>query len=136
MDAGYDVFVSYSHSDFEWVTGFLLPRLEAAGLSACVDYRDFAIGLPAVENMARAVEISRKVLLVLTPAWIASEWTAFESLLSQTLDPSGLRQKTVPLLLSECSLPLRLRFLTYADFRKPLQWDSEFRRVLAELSTT
>jgi len=38
----YDVFISYSHKDEAWVTQTLLPRLEAAGLRVCIDYRDFA----------------------------------------------------------------------------------------------
>ena len=33
----YDVFVSYSHADETWVTGTLLPRLEAVGLRVCID---------------------------------------------------------------------------------------------------
>ena len=28
----YDVFISYSHDDRDWVVGELLPRLEEAGL--------------------------------------------------------------------------------------------------------
>jgi hypothetical protein len=37
----YDVLISYSHDDEEWVVGTLLPRLEEAGLRACIDFRDF-----------------------------------------------------------------------------------------------
>jgi hypothetical protein len=40
----YDVFVSYSHDDEEWVENTLLERLEAAGLRVCIDFRDFAPG--------------------------------------------------------------------------------------------
>ena len=134
MPAPYDVFVSYSHNDRAWVDDFLLPRLEIGKLSVCIDYRDFAIGVPAIENMSRAIEHCRKVILVLTPSWIASEWTTFESLLSQTQDPAGLRQKTMPLLLRDCRLPLRLGFLTYADFRDAAQWDTQLRRLLTNLS--
>lgn len=125
MVAGvYDAFVSYSHHDLLWVKDFLIPRLESHGIKVCVDYRDFLIGIPAIENMARAVENSRKVILVMTPSWISSEWTTFEGLLSQTVDPAAIRQKTLPLMLKDCPLPLRLNFLTYADFRDSTQWDS------------
>jgi hypothetical protein len=37
----YDVFISYSHKDEEWVRNILLPTLEKQGLKVCVDYRDF-----------------------------------------------------------------------------------------------
>ena len=63
----YDVFISYSHQDATWVRQ-LLPRLEGAGLRVCIDTRDFEIGTPSLINMERAVDHSRHVLLVLTPA--------------------------------------------------------------------
>ena len=85
----YDVFISYSHADSEWVTQTLLPRLEAAGLKACVDARDFRPGAPSVKEMARAVQNSRKTVLVLTPAYLASAWAEFERLMLQTLDPAA-----------------------------------------------
>ncbi len=40
----YDVFISYSHKDSEWVLRTLLPRLEQARLKVCVDKRDFRAG--------------------------------------------------------------------------------------------
>ena len=85
----YDVFISYSHADREWVHAWLTPHLEASGLRVCLDSRDFDVGVPSLVNMERAVERSRKTLLVLTPAWVESDWANFESLLSQTEDPSG-----------------------------------------------
>jgi len=39
----YDLFISYSHADQEWVRGELLPRLEEAGLKVVVDYRNLVL---------------------------------------------------------------------------------------------
>lgn len=50
----YDVFISYSHADGAWVRGWLLPRLEAAGLRVCIDERDFDLGVPSIVNIERA----------------------------------------------------------------------------------
>src|SRR3989442_1140462 len=83
MLTAYDVFISYSHHDADWVRSWLLPRLESAGLKVCIDTRDFDIGVPSIVNMESAVERSRKTLLVLTRNWVQSEWTKFESILSQ-----------------------------------------------------
>jgi len=134
MLTAYDAFISFSHHDAGWVRDWLLPRLETAGLSVCVDYRDFDIGIPSLTNMENAIERSSKTLLVITPDWIESEWTRFESLLTQTPDPSGVRQRTLPLLLKQCKLPRRLEIFTYADFTNEKQVDQELSRLVSTLS--
>ena len=40
MDHDYAVFISYSHSDQEWVHTWLVPRLEGAHLRICIDTHD------------------------------------------------------------------------------------------------
>jgi hypothetical protein len=35
----YDVFISYSHKDEDWVVNTLLPALENVGLKVCIDFR-------------------------------------------------------------------------------------------------
>jgi hypothetical protein len=130
----YDVFISYSHRDSEWVRDWLLPRLEGAGLRVCVDFRDFEVGVPSLVNMERAAERSRKTLLVLTPNWIESEWTNFEALLVQTEDPIGLRRRILPLMRERCQPPKRIAMLTYADFTAPGRWKSELERLIGSFA--
>jgi DNA-binding transcriptional ArsR family regulator len=128
------VFISYSHYDKAWVHEWLLPRLEAAGLKVLIDTRDFTIGAPALVNIERAVESSQRTLLVLTPHWVASEWTNFESLLLQTGDPTGLRGRLLPLMLETCAPPQRLGIFTYADFRDPGGRDAALERLLRQIT--
>jgi archaellum biogenesis ATPase FlaH len=130
----YDVFVSYSHADEEWVQDELWPQLEGAGLKIS-DEREFELGAPKILNIERAIEASRKVLLILTPDWVASEWANFESLLIQTDDLSSRIHRTVPLLLRPCELPKRLSTLTYTDFIQSASRDDEMRRLLRALGT-
>jgi len=132
----YDVFISYSHADQEWVRGDLLPQLEGVGLKVIIDYRDFEIGVPSLINMERAVENSRHTLIVLTPAWLKSEWTEFESLLAGTADPVGRRRKLIPLMLKSCKLPSRIAMLAYADFTQPHDHANQFSRLLEQLRST
>src|SRR6266542_2673196 len=89
----YDVFISYSHKDEEWVVNILLPALEAAGLKVCIDFRDFVPGKPSRHNMRDACKESAYTVLVMTPAWMASEWTSFESVLTFLHDASGKHQR-------------------------------------------
>lgn len=129
----YDAFISYSHNDSTWVRDTLLPRLENEALRVCIDYRDFEIGAPSLVNMENAVETSRKTLLVLTPNWIASQWTEFEALLIQTKDPAGRGRRILPLMVTPCALPDRLRVFTYLDLAKPAQFEFQMKRLVAAI---
>jgi formylglycine-generating enzyme required for sulfatase activity len=129
----YDVFISYSHQDKDWVEQELLPRLEGAALQVCIDRRDFEIGTPALVNMERAVDRSRHTLLVLTPAWVKSEYCHFESMLGGTSDPAGRRRKLFPIMLEDCTPPPRISMLTWADFREPDKRVDEFERLSRQL---
>lgn len=129
----YDVFISYSHKDSDWVNNVLLPRLEREGLRVCIDYRDFEIGLPSLTNMELAVKQSHKTLLTLTPNWVASEWTTFESLLLQTQDPTNLRRHLLPVMVQPTTLPDRLQIFTYSDLTKPPEFESQMQRLVATI---
>lgn len=129
----YDIFVSYSHADKEWVQRELLPRLERAGFKVCIDYRDFEIGAPVLTNIERAVDGSRHTLALLTPGYVESEWCELEALLVGTGDPAGRRRKLFPVLLESCPLPKRITTLTYADFTRPHDLADELDRLLKQL---
>lgn len=126
----YDVFISYSSKDRDWVRTKLLPYLEQHGLRVCIDYRDFEIGVPSLVNMENAVKRSRRTLLVLTPNWIASEWTDFEALLIQTSDPSGHKRRVLPLMVQACPLPDRLRIFYHLDLTNPAEFDLQMQRLV------
>ena len=132
----YDVFISYSHRDKAWVKGELLPRLEAAGLKVCLDDRDFRIGAPIVREMERAVLTSRHTIAVLTPAYLSSAWTDFEALMIATLDPGSQQERLLPLLLEPCDVPIRMKYLGYADFAAPDDLALSWRRLLDALAAS
>jgi hypothetical protein len=129
----YDAFISYSHEDSAWVRDTLLPCLEGEGLRVCIDFRDFEPGVPCLVNMENAVDHSCKTLLVLTPNWVASEWTEFEALLIQTRDPAGRGRRILPLMVQQCELPPRLEVFTYLDLTDPAEFDFQMRRLVAAI---
>ncbi len=129
----YDVFISYSSKDKQWVRGELLHALEERGLRVIIDFRDFRPGAPSIKEIERAVLSSRKTLLILTPDYLASQWTEFENLLLQTLEPSNQTLRLIPLLKEKCDLPLRLRMLTYVNFIDPDDWAIAWRQLLFAL---
>ena len=126
MDAyKYDVFVSYSHKDIEWVQKELIPRLKKAKLKICLDDVEFLAGGAAIVSMQDAVQQSRRTLIVLTPRYMESAWTSFEMLATRTLDPAAMQRKTVPLLVEKVeNPPLILSMLTYVDLTRPENMDN------------
>jgi hypothetical protein len=132
-DYTYDVFISYSHANQAWVRGELLPYLKSAGLRVCIDYRDFEIGAPIVTEMRRGLTDSRRTLLILTPDYLESDWTGFEQLMLQTLDPSNRQRRLIPLMREACDLPLEISYLNYLDFAAPDDWELAWSRLLKAL---
>lgn len=121
----YDVFVSYSHKDSDWVENILLKRLEEHHFRVFIDFRDFVTGKPGIMEMERGVIESKYVLVVLSKNYLESEWATFENIMAQTLDPAAINRKVIPVLLDNCQIPLRIRILHYRDLRNnnEMQWD-------------
>lgn len=132
----YDVFISYSHRDGAWVRNNLLPVLEALALRVCVDFREFEPGAPSVLEIRRAIQTSRKTLLVLTPDYFESSWSVFEALIVQTIDPPNRERRLIPLLKAKCNLPPEIAYLTYVDFVDSSRLDVEWKKLLGALGVT
>lgn len=129
----YDVFISYSSKDQDWVHGPLLQRLEGYGLRVCIDFRDFQPGAAIVTEMERAVLTSRYTLLVLTPDFVNSSWSQFQDVLSFTLAHGFKQRRVIPLLKAACAPPLRIQALTAVDFTDPGMHESAYARLLAAI---
>lgn len=128
-----DIFISYSHQNKEWVRGWLLPHLEAAGLKVLIDFRDFQVGKSSLDNIEEAVEACKHTLLVMTPAYVDSEWGRFENLLTQSDDPAATRGRLLPLMLEDCMPPRRIKMLSWAEFRERENHLTELNRLLGQL---
>ncbi len=127
----YDVFISYSSANKDWVRKDLLSALEKAGLKVCIDFRDFQVGKPALKNMRDGILESRHTLLVLTEAYLSSGWTEFENILAQALDPANRQTRVIPMLREKCKLPLEISYLTYVNFCDPDDWDIAWQQLLS-----
>jgi hypothetical protein len=127
-----DIFISYSHKDSIWVRTELLPKLESHNFTTLVDYRDFTTGSLGIDEMANAVELCKRTLLVLSPDYIASSWSSFENAMAQSLDPAARWRRVITVLLKDCTLPLRLSIIHYRDLRlgDADEWDRLFRDLI------
>ncbi|XP_059142043.1 toll-like receptor 4 [Physella acuta] len=74
----YDVFVSYSFSDEDFVLQTLAVELGCRGLKLHVHGRDFKAGDFIASNIVRAIKESNKTLVVLTRSLLASTWCNYE----------------------------------------------------------
>ena len=128
-----DVFISYSSRDNEWVRGELLERIERAGLKAFIDFRDFTRGAPSIKECERGAEKCRKILLILTPDYVESEWCEFEVIMSQTLSPANRDLRLIPLLKEPCEKPLHVGALTHIDFTDGADIDLAWKQLLTAL---
>ena len=76
----YDAFVSFNAGDREWVKENLHDKLENHNppYKLCIHYRDFVPGAPIVDNILRNVKKSRRMIMVLSPNFIKSDWCMLE----------------------------------------------------------
>ncbi|HEX2093206.1 MAG TPA: TIR domain-containing protein [Longimicrobiaceae bacterium] len=132
-DAVGGAYISYAPADRAWVHEWLVPALEAAGVRVLMDERDFDVGVPRLENITRFVGQSSHTLIVLSRAWVASEWSVYEGLLARSGDPAASLRRTLPLVLEPCSVPAWLEPLHAADFTNSDRWSAAFERLLAAL---
>lgn len=134
----YDAFISYRHQepDRTWVQTELVPALDESGLRVCLDERNFDPGIPALDQMAHAIEQSRRTVAVLSKNYLQGNFTDVENLMVQTL---GIEQKQYRLLplrfAADCQVPLRLRFLTFIDFADVVIRAEQMHRLIAAIRT-
>ncbi|MBN3304370.1 TLR21 protein, partial [Amia calva] len=130
----YHAFISYSHSDAEWVRDYLLPCLESSvpPYRLCIHERDFMPGRWIIDNIIENIENSKKVIFVLSRHFVNSEWCNYELyfahqraigktfqdvvlVVKEVLDPDSLPSKF-------CKLKKMLNTKTY------LEWPQEPNR--------
>ena len=73
----YDVFISNSYDNDEYVICTLLPILEDRGYKLCIAERDFLAGPTKEENILTAVYRSRRTLFILSRRHWSDEWSLF-----------------------------------------------------------
>ena len=117
-DPLYDLFISHAEADRAWVEGYLLEALDRAGVR---HHREaaFALGVPRIVEFENAVKDSRRILLVLSPAYFANDTARFVDLLAQTFGLETSTWPVIPLVLEPAPLPTRLSMLDEARSDDP-----------------
>ena len=105
-------FVSYAREDREFVLRLAKDDLKAKGAKIWMDRLDIRLGQRWDTEVETAVEQCGCMVVVLSPAAVASEKVKNEFMVA--LDEGKV---VIPALIRECRVPLQLRRLQYADFR-------------------
>jgi predicted nucleotide-binding protein len=93
----YDVFVSYSRSDFPFVQE-LTRSLEERGVSVWYDAGQLRIGDSILRSIENALEQSRYFVLVISPDYLSSQWSNFEMGVALGRDPALRARRILPIL--------------------------------------
>lgn len=131
-ECNYDVFISYAAADSTWVEGYLLDALAGAGVRCHLE-ATFALGAPRLMEFERAIQESRRTLLVLSPAYLTGETNQFIDLLAQSYSLERSTWQVIPLKLEQVELPTRLGMLTYLDATDSQQWQEVIARLCSEV---
>ncbi|XP_069129720.1 toll-like receptor 13 [Argopecten irradians] len=81
----YDAFVIYSNDNRDFIFGDMVPELEEkGGCRLCIHERDFEVGQYIMDNITKKFKLSKNIILVLSRAFLTSEWCKFELTLTQS----------------------------------------------------
>jgi hypothetical protein len=131
----YDAYVSFApvEPDATWVWKTLVPRLRAAGLRVAVSGDVEEGGVDRVVSVERGVEQSRRIVLVLSPAYLADNGGALVESLGQAINFQTGAYRLLPVVIARHPLPLRLSRLVARDLTVPARAEEEFARLLRDL---
>ena len=130
--AQYDLFISYADADSDWVEGYLLDCLKQAGVRYHSEAA-FALGTVRLLEFERAIEQSDRMLLVLSPAYLADGFNQFIDLLAQFYGFDSQTWPVIPLVLQPVKLPPRLNSLQKLKATNPTEWEEATRHLCADL---
>ena len=122
----YDAFVAFHENEFDFVENQLLPHLEEEGphkLNICVHYKHFTVGGFIEENIIKAIEQSRKTLLILSKGFLQSEWCEFEYRIARVKAFKKRKNIILPIIMEE--LPVRDMSKSLTGEARYLEWPKD-----------
>ncbi|MEP7300888.1 MAG: toll/interleukin-1 receptor domain-containing protein [Caldimonas sp.] len=109
-----DFFISYNSADKAWAE-WLAWQVEASGWSVVVQAWDFRPGGNFVLDMNRALTDTRRTIAVLSPSFLAADFTAPEWAATFAADPTGVARRLVPVRVRDCRPGGLLAAIVYID---------------------
>jgi hypothetical protein len=124
------VFISHAHEDSDFVNR-LADDLQSSQVPATFDKWTLQVGDSIFEKLFLAVSASDKIIVVLSPASVVSQWVNAELGLAMAGRLQGQNISVLPVLFRDCPVPSNLSHIEFADFR--LSYYSGLRQLLQAL---
>jgi hypothetical protein len=121
------VFISYNHADKQ-LAQKIAGDLQEEGLSVWWDEWEIKVGDSIIQKISNGITTSAHLIVLLSPHSTCSAWVQREInsvLMKQLSEEKGIT--ILPVLLADCEIPILLRDIRWADFRK------SYKSGLAEL---
>lgn len=112
-DSVKDFFISYAHQNWDWAK-WISQQLEKANYSTILPGRDFPSGSNFVLDMDKAA-YARRTIAVLSPEYLASQFTQPEWAAAFRSDPTGEKRRLLPVRVSPCDVQGLLAQVLYID---------------------
>lgn len=115
------VFISYRHSDGEWVLGRLKPLLEAAGVEVLIDVERFRAGRAIVGQMDATQDAADRCVAVLTREYLGSDYCEHEFNRAIARDPKFTEGSVIVIRRDDVELPRKLQVKSTAPLHVDLR---------------
>lgn len=134
----FDAFISYldEEPDSSWVWDYLLPTLSEQNLKVVVSGNVGVRGVTRVVNDERGMKKARRILVVLSDAYIEDFATNFENSMAQTMGIKEGTYRVIPIYkdkVDESNLPIRLGMLSGINLAHPRRAQQELEHLLYSL---
>ena len=109
-----DFFISYNKADKTWAE-WIAWELEAKGFTTVIQAWDFRPGSSFILEMQQAAAGAERTIAVLSPEYLASEFTQPEWAAAFAKDPTGKKRSLLPVRVKKCDLAGLLPQIVYID---------------------
>lgn len=135
------VFVSYCHSEGDWVWQRLVPCLRASQVDYYIDTERFQAGKALIGEMDDTQDNCEKHLLVLSPEYFTSKYCCHELNRALLRDPQFKTGHIIPLVRIDCQLPDIIAkpnplCVDLRDDNHKSNWDLLFKALDTSLGTS
>ncbi len=99
----YDAYISWVRApeDTQWFHEEIFPRLRQAGLRIAMTGRVEEPGVPAVIGVQRAIELSRRTVVLLSRRYLESGWAELESVAAGHLSVEERKARLLPVVIDD-----------------------------------